>query len=516
MAAGCWPRRIIRHAYPEARQWWLRGIGGGLTLLWLLLLLDHARRHPQPHEAQRVPLRWFLGLRLTLLLLPLVAVQGWLSYQAVLASGEQLQKQLAGEVGARVRDKVAAFFDVPRQLLRFNLEQVAAGQFDLREPEALLGNFLLQMRQQPLLTFLSVGTAEGEYFSASRPPQGEDRGLRILTARLEDGREMRLYRVDAQNRRGSLISRGNDFFDARTRPWFKAAREQGSMAWYPAYRYAINDQQGAYDAVGVGMSVPVHDAGGEFLGVLTADVAMVQLSRELAEITRDTGGVVSIVNPQGQLVATSSVEPLYELRGNQTVRIRSTLSDNPQVRAVGEVVEEFGTPEGRAFREVDGERYLVDWSSYPLANGPTLTIGVALPHSQFIAPTSSLLRNLALVALAGDDCLRQVATLIHAHSRRAGDLPARYGGEEFAVIAADIDEAGALVLAEGICRDLEAQAIPHQRAPRGVVTISIGVAVRTPRNGDDAATLIKAADQALYQAKSGGCNRVELAVPVVG
>lgn len=641
--------------YPPQRQWWLRGGGALLTLVLVLLMLGYGTPAAPSRAPRRVALRWFLSLRLLLLLLPLVVVQGWLSYQAALNAAEQLQKQLAGEIGARVQDKVVEFFDAPRRVLGFNAEQARAGLLDLQQADALLGNFLLQLRQQPLLTFLSVGTAEGEYLAASRPPLGEDRALRILEARLQDGREMLLYRVDDANRRGSLVSRGNDFFDARSRPWFSRAREQGGMAWYPVYRYAINDQLGAYDAMGIGMAAPLHDGQERFIGVVTADVALVQLSRLLAEITRDTGGVAFLAEASGELLATSTQEAVYRLLGSEGVRIRSIDSENPLVRAMGQVIDELGTPEGRAFREVDGERYLVDWLSYVLPDGPTLTIGVALPQRQFLAPTSSLMRNLVLVAvavllfsllaavllsnwiarplaalsrwavrlgsghwssekpqdspvsevhaleealvlmarslacsneelrrqvsertaelehanrelqqlsstdgltglanrrmfdqvleqewararrssqplallmldidlfkhyndcyghLAGDDCLRQVAGLIHAHSRRASDLPARYGGEEFAVIAADIDVDGALSLAEGICRAIEAQAIAHARSPFARVTISVGVAVRVPQDGEGVAVLIHQADQALYRAKSGGRNRVVLA-----
>ena len=89
---------------------------------------------------------------------------------------------------------------------------------------------------------------------------------------------MSLYRVSESNQRGASISSGNTYYDARTRPWFKVAVSYNRAHWYPVYRYVINDSHGAYDAVGIGMSAPLYSGAGEFVGVMTADVALVQLS----------------------------------------------------------------------------------------------------------------------------------------------------------------------------------------------------------------------------------------------
>ncbi len=117
---------------------------------------------------------------------------------------------------------------------------------------------------------------------------------------------------------------------------------------------------------------------------------------------------------------------------------------------------------------------------------------------------------------AGDECLRQVATLMGEHVRRAGDLVARYGGEEFAFISPAAGAEDAAALARTICATLQAQARPHMRSPLGVLTASMGVATLVPGKDDSPDTLFRLADQALYEAKHKGRNRVEQADAPVG
>lgn len=112
---------------------------------------------------------------------------------------------------------------------------------------------------------------------------------------------------------------------------------------------------------------------------------------------------------------------------------------------------------------------------------------------------------------AGDDCLREVAVMLQLKVRRADELAARYGGEEFVVIAAGADAARALQLAEAIREEIAFARLKHPAAQAGIVTASIGVAVRVPQVGGSAADLVNAADQALYRAKESGRNRVEAA-----
>ena len=111
--------------------------------------------------------------------------------------------------------------------------------------------------------------------------------------------------------------------------------------------------------------------------------------------------------------------------------------------------------------------------------------------------------------LAGDDCLRKVAQLIQEVLKRPADLATRYGGEEFAVLLPETDGDGALNIAEEMRRNVERAKLPHEYSTvHDRVTISLGVCTVIPEQKEASNHLIKCADEALYDAKQNGRNRV--------
>jgi diguanylate cyclase (GGDEF)-like protein len=112
---------------------------------------------------------------------------------------------------------------------------------------------------------------------------------------------------------------------------------------------------------------------------------------------------------------------------------------------------------------------------------------------------------------AGDDCLQQVAEALSRTVKRAGDLVARYGGEEFTVILPNTPVEGAMQIARLIQQNLQALKIVHpQSAVSEYVTLSIGVTSTVPTPQDSPEKLINVADNALYEAKREGRNRIIL------
>jgi diguanylate cyclase (GGDEF)-like protein len=104
--------------------------------------------------------------------------------------------------------------------------------------------------------------------------------------------------------------------------------------------------------------------------------------------------------------------------------------------------------------------------------------------------------------LAGDEVLHQLARSAQAHFRSC-DLFARWGGEEFAAILPAADESGAWAVAERLRASLAACQWPNRP-----VTVSVGLATMAASAAVHSHLLVSQADEALFQAKSSGRNRV--------
>ncbi len=105
---------------------------------------------------------------------------------------------------------------------------------------------------------------------------------------------------------------------------------------------------------------------------------------------------------------------------------------------------------------------------------------------------------------AGDHVLKTLAGILR-ESIREVDCAARYGGEEFVIVMPETNAEAAGVVAERIRERLSREDFSGQR-----ISLSIGIA-EFPTDAENALAIISAADNALYEAKHGGRNRVVLA-----
>jgi two-component system chemotaxis family response regulator WspR len=111
--------------------------------------------------------------------------------------------------------------------------------------------------------------------------------------------------------------------------------------------------------------------------------------------------------------------------------------------------------------------------------------------------------------LAGDDALRRVADTIRAAHADPASVAARFGGEEFALVLPAVSVADAEAVAGKLRADVEALALPHPASDSGpCITVSIGVATTVATADTSPDRLIEMADARLYEAKTGGRNRV--------
>lgn len=109
--------------------------------------------------------------------------------------------------------------------------------------------------------------------------------------------------------------------------------------------------------------------------------------------------------------------------------------------------------------------------------------------------------------IAGDQALAEIGQVLRTAVREI-DVVCRYGGEEFAVVLPETDAEGAFVVAEKVREAVASHSFADGQGNRGVrLTVSIGLATY-PSSAADREELLRQADDALYQAKHLGRDRV--------
>lgn len=111
--------------------------------------------------------------------------------------------------------------------------------------------------------------------------------------------------------------------------------------------------------------------------------------------------------------------------------------------------------------------------------------------------------------IAGDRCLRAVAQLLASKPQRSTDIVARFGGEEFVVLLPNTNQTQAYELAQRMQDALRRQAMAHPKSSISpYLTLSMGIACAVPDELTAPEELLLIADDALYQAKEQGRNRI--------
>ena len=108
---------------------------------------------------------------------------------------------------------------------------------------------------------------------------------------------------------------------------------------------------------------------------------------------------------------------------------------------------------------------------------------------------------------AGDSVLREVAEVLKKQSRES-DFLARYGGEEFVYVLPEMSAPEALQMAEKLLKQIEEHEFKYNDEDISI-TVSAGIS-EVIKDSDDRESIFKRADKALFNAKEGGRNRVEV------
>ena len=345
---------------------------------------------------QKIPLRLILIVPFVLQISAAVGLTGWLSIRNGQRAVNDVATQLRHETSDRIEQHLNAQLENSHLVNRINLEAI---QFDHVPTEDLsdLGEHFWRQLQ----TFESMGVI---YF-------GDERGRFIAAQRLHDDsfifvkRELppsyaRVYRATEQGKIGEFQKKISHFIDIRQRPWYVAAKREGTFTWGNIFALQVVPR------IDLPASVPVRDREGKITGVLGSNLALGSVSEFLQTLEVEQSGQTFILERNGKLVASSSIPQPFKITNGQTQRINATQSYNNVLRETSQkLIEKFSRldriTEKHVQLSINGERYFIEVLPYTNQFGLDWLIVVVIPESYFMAQIHANTRlTIVLCAIA--------------------------------------------------------------------------------------------------------------------
>jgi len=262
-----------------------------------------------------------------------VGLTGLISYingqKAVNDVASQLREQLAIRIDSHVSDYLAT----PQLVLGTMSNQFKLGLLspqNIMEPrnasqiERYLG---AQSYLFDSVSYLLIANEQGDYVGIEKSDQGK-RTLDLANS----GGAFRTYGIDSEGSHDQLLKQSGQY-DPRDRPYYKTAIKTGKQSWtevYNAFGYenrpTITASQPIYRQLSNGQK-------GELLGVVGVDLILSQVSQFLSELEISQSGMAFIIEPSGQLVATSTGEPVItQDESKKNHRVMATSSQTALIR----------------------------------------------------------------------------------------------------------------------------------------------------------------------------------------
>ncbi len=190
-------------------------------------------------------------------------------------------------------------------------------------------------------------------------------------------------------------------YDPRERPWYKAGQSNSTQTWTSIY---IDFK--TLELVGT-RARRVNNAAGEFAGVVATDLSLKHISTFLQQLKLSPNGFAFIVEPDGNLIATSRGPHLKNTADGNNQRLNAAVSDDPLIAATYNEVRTLMSNKAdaaynartRVFDGPNGESIQVGFARVRDDAGLDWAIAVAVPRSDFLSGITTNVKRTALLAV---------------------------------------------------------------------------------------------------------------------
>jgi PAS domain S-box-containing protein len=360
----------------------------------LRLIADQAKQ-----LTLKVPLRTLLVVPFVLQISAIVGLTGWLSLRNGQQAVNEVTLKLREEVAARIERRLRDYLRVPHLLNQINADVIESEQLYQQNINNQLTRHYWRQRflfESGRVSSIYFGNNQGEFSGLAYI---EDGSWQFSRAGQSTGGKYNRYNHDGKGNPTNLISqRGN--FDPRQRPWYKQTEKAAQPTWSPIYSDFKNPR------LTITLGQPIYDKTQLLRGVVGVDLMLAEIGEFLQQLKIGKSGKIFIIEQSGNLVATSTTQKPFIVKGNNIEQIKATDVDDQLIRSTAAYLKkrfadfnQIKTNQALNF-STNGQRQLVQVVPFSDSDNLKWLIVVVVPEAEFMGQIEANTRTTLWLCLA--------------------------------------------------------------------------------------------------------------------
>jgi signal transduction histidine kinase/CheY-like chemotaxis protein len=283
------------------------------------------RAFPFHRRLTRFSLLWVITVPFLIQTILTIAFIGYYSLRTSQKAIDDLAQRLMEDMGDHAQQEIERRLILPNRINESNRVAILNQELDWTDPDQMARHFLSQSYGFQELDFIYFANATGGTVLAGQQVPGQ---WIIRQNQPFEAGPYYTYRADDQGVRLPAINMQD--YDARTRPWYQAARRERQAVWSPIYLFSSRQ------TLGISASLPVFTTEGRLLGILASDFSLENLNQFLQTLTSvdyETATTVYLMERSGELIASSTDAPTFDISETSEVkRIPAVESQDELIR----------------------------------------------------------------------------------------------------------------------------------------------------------------------------------------
>ncbi|WP_333030464.1 MULTISPECIES: ATP-binding protein [unclassified Microcoleus] len=330
-----------------------------------------------------------------------VGLTGWLSLRNGQQAVNELAGQLYGEITARIQQHLNTYLETPHLINQINADAIRLGQLNPQDFRSMERHFWQQIQRFSTVNYIYFGNVQGEYIGTERRLDGT---LNIGIAKKASGGSIRFenYAANSQGDRTALLLVDPNY-QIQKEVYYQVGITAKQATWTPLYLWIAPRPEVSTDAI-----LPVYDKSEKSIGYVAVSLVVSEISKFLRSLKISQSGIAFIVEPSGEIVASSTQEKTFiqSSDGSQIKRLKATESSEPLIRTtmhhllakkISNLTQIKKATQLDIF-EINGDRHFLQVT--PISDrGLDFLIVIVVPESDFMEHINANTRTTILLCL---------------------------------------------------------------------------------------------------------------------